>query len=132
MLVSLLTQLIFDVIPDDLLVKYTEEEIAFKADLISTKVLTSELVKHFKLKKPTYLTMTTRELVTSLKEVVKSPFKLATSSLVVMVKYVGFFNLKCFTNSLVNTLVEIKSALNAISSSVYFTKRSSGITSKIN
>ena len=57
-----------------MLVKYTEEEIAFKADLISTKALTSELVKRFKLKKPAYLTMTTTELVTSLKEVVNNAY----------------------------------------------------------
>ena len=37
---------------DDLLVKYTEQESAFRSDLISSKVLTSELLKHYKLKKP--------------------------------------------------------------------------------
>ena len=59
---------------DDLLVKYTEQESAFRSDLISSKVLTSELLKHYKLKKPNFLMLNTAELVQSLRQTVNDTY----------------------------------------------------------
>ena len=55
---------------EDLLVNYTEQDEVFRAELISTKHLTVELLKLFQLKTPDYLMMSSLQLVTALRQVV--------------------------------------------------------------
>ena len=54
---------------EELLVNYAEQDEAFRAELISAKLLTNELLKLFQLKKPDYLMMGSSQLVNALKAV---------------------------------------------------------------